>query len=120
MVVTEDFKDIEHRGARLVLERTLVANNREEAIESGLELRAGGERLGELDPQLLVVRISSEPILEIGEVVTARRLETGADWSRSTSASGTRRPSTISASSVSPRSMRSDARLVPASEWSDF
>ena len=34
-----------------------------------------GERLGELDPQLLVVRIGSKAFLEIGEVMTTRCLE---------------------------------------------
>ena len=75
MIVAEDFEDIEHRGARLVLERTLVANNRKKTVERGFELRARGERLGELDPQLLVVWIGSKAFLEIGEVMTTRCLE---------------------------------------------
>ena len=77
MVVAEDFEDIEYRCASIFLVRPLVANNREEAVKRRLELRARCERLGELDPQLVVVRVGSELSLEIGEVMAARCLEAG-------------------------------------------
>ena len=77
MIVAEDFEDIEHRRACIFLVRPLVANNREEAVERRFELRPRGERLGELDTQLIVVRVGRELSLEIREVMAARCLETG-------------------------------------------
>ena len=77
VLVAEHFEDIEHCSASLVLERTLVANDQEETVKRRLELRAGGERLGEFDPQLLVVGIRSESRFEIREVMATRCLEAG-------------------------------------------
>ena len=77
MIVTEDLEDVEHRGACFILEQTLVANHRKQTIESGFELRPGGERLGKLDPQGLVLRFGCNPGFEVGEIMATRRLEAG-------------------------------------------
>lgn len=50
MIVAEDLEYVEHRGACLVLARTLVANDRQETIERWFELCSSGERPCELDP----------------------------------------------------------------------
>ena len=76
MIIAENLEDIEHRRARLFLVKALGANHRKKSVERWFELSPSGERLGEFDLQLLVVRVGREAGLEIREVMAARCLQT--------------------------------------------
>jgi 4-hydroxy-tetrahydrodipicolinate synthase len=77
VVVAEDAEDVEHRSACFVLQRSLVAHHREEAIEGRFVFGTGGERFGELDAHFLVAGIGCEAVFEICQVVSAGGLQAG-------------------------------------------
>ena len=77
MLVPEDAEDVEHRDARIVLARPFRPDDHQQVVECGLELVAGGERLGEVDPGLVVGGIRRDARFEAAEIFRARGLEPG-------------------------------------------
>ena len=59
------------------LRAPLLRTTERRRSSAGSNSAASCERLRELDPQLLVVRVGSKLSLEIGEVMAARCLESG-------------------------------------------
>jgi len=77
VLIAENTKDVEHRCARLVLERSLCPNDGEQAIQCRLVLGSSCERFGEFDTQALIFRIGRDAGFEFSEIAALRRLQPG-------------------------------------------
>ena len=77
VLITEDTEDVEHRCARLVLERTLCPNDGQQAIQRRLIFGSTCERFGEFDAQAFILRIGSDAGFDFSEIAALRRLQPG-------------------------------------------